>query len=196
MLSESLLTDVDRVQLRVRWREPHRAYHDERHLAECLRLLEEFRALAADAPAVETALWLHDAIYDPARDDNEAQSAALARRMLQAAGVGADRIAQVEALILATRHLRTPRDADAQLVCDIDLAILGADDARFDEYERDIRREYAFVPEAAFRAARAAVLERFLQRSAIYTTPALHERLEVRARANLARSLRALRSGG
>ncbi len=192
----SLLTEKDRVQLGLRWREPHRAYHDERHLAECLRLFDEHRGLATDADAVEAALWLHDAIYDPARDDNEAESAALARRMLQSASVDDARIARIEALILETRHLAAPHDTDARLVCDIDLAILGADDARFDEYERDIRREYAFVPDAAFRAARAAVLERFLERSAIYTTPALHARFEERARSNLARSLHALRSGG
>lgn len=196
VLTMPILSERDRVQLRDRWREPHRVYHDERHLAECLRLFDEYRGFAVDAEAVEAALWLHDAIYDPARDDNEVESAALARRLLLADSVGGARIAQVEALILATRHVATPRDADAQLVCDIDLAILGADDARFDEYERDVRREYGFVPEAAFRAARAAVLERFLDRSAIYTTPALHERFEVRARTNLGRSLRALRAGG
>ena len=39
--------------------------------------------------------------------------------------------------------------ADEQLLVDIDLAILGADTARFAEYQTQIRREYAHVPATA-----------------------------------------------
>ena len=57
-----------------------------------------------------------------------------------------------------------------------------------------MRYEYAFVPEDAFRAGRAAILERFLESPALYPDPAFRERLEAPARANLRREIAGLRS--
>lgn len=189
----TLLAIEDCVALERRWREPHRHYHGMRHLEECLALFAEVRALARDADVVEAALWLHDAVYDAHRDDNEVQSAALARTILEARGVAADRIAHVEAIILATRHAGPSADPDAQLACDIDLAILGADAARFDEYEHGVRAEYAWVPIPIFRVNRAEILMRFLASPRIYQTEWFHTRLEAAARQNLSRSIEALR---
>jgi predicted metal-dependent HD superfamily phosphohydrolase len=46
-------------------------------------------------------------------------------------------------LILATRHESVPVDADAALLADIDLAVLGQHAPAFDEYEAGVRSEYA-----------------------------------------------------
>jgi predicted metal-dependent HD superfamily phosphohydrolase len=189
----TLLTEEDRVALEARWREPHRHYHGIRHLDECLARFAEVRALARDAEVVEAALWFHDAIYEARRDDNEARSAALARTMLEARGVDPQRIAQVELCVLATRHAGPSADPDAQLVCDIDLAVLGADAKRFAEYEREVRAEYAWVPMPIFRVKRAEILMRFLASPRIYQTEWFHSRLDDVARENLSRSLEALR---
>jgi predicted metal-dependent HD superfamily phosphohydrolase len=88
---------------------------------------------------------------------------------------------------MATRHDAVPVDADAQLLVDIDLSILGAERERFDEYERQIRAEYAFVPALIFNAKRRQILRSFLDRPRIYSTPAFSV-LEATARANLARA--------
>jgi predicted metal-dependent HD superfamily phosphohydrolase len=48
------------------------------------------------------------------------------------------------------------------------------------------------VQPIAFRLGRWRVLRRLLERDRIYQTPALHEELEVRARANLERRMREL----
>ena len=61
-------------------------------------------------------------------------------------------------------------------------------------YEREVRQEYAFVSDAAFRAGRAAILETMLTRAQIYTTPWFQNRYERRARHNLARSIATLRA--
>jgi predicted metal-dependent HD superfamily phosphohydrolase len=74
-------------------------------------------------------------------------------------------------------------------VVDADLSILGTDDATFDQYERDVREEYAMFDDATYRAGRRRVLEAFLGRSSIFSTPRARELWEARARANLARSL-------
>ena len=180
--------------LRESYTEPQRAYHNLTHIAECLAQLD-YLAGVINPPehgTLEMALWFHDAVYDTHRHDNEEASAALAEMHLTQAGVPRDHITQITRLILATKHSPTPPAGDAAWIVDIDLAILGADPARFDEYENQIRQEYHWVPEPDFRKGRAAVLRMFLERDAIYMTPTFHTRYEKAARENLQRSLDAL----
>jgi len=184
--------DALHAALLARYAEPQRAYHTQQHLAECLALCGEFRALAERPAEVEVALWFHDAVYDVHRHDNEAVSAGWARTALLDAGAAADVAGRVEALLLATRHSVAPATADEQLLVDIDLAILGAASARFAEYEEQIRVEYGFVPLAVFNEKRGAMLAGFLARPALYGTAALHSRFEAAARANLRQAIASL----
>lgn len=174
--------------LAARYEEPHRAYHNLRHITECLELLDT----VPTAPAVEIALWFHDAVYDPQARDNEERSAELAATCLKNAGAPADFIPHVEALILTTKR-HTPEDReDFALISDIDLSILGRAPSRFDEYEQDIRREYAWVSDEDFAKGRGGFLESVLARPAIFLTDHFHDLLERPARANITRSLEAL----
>ncbi len=167
--------------------EPQRHYHSLQHLGECLAAFERVMDQARDGAAVAMALWFHDAVYALRASDNEARSAELAVRTLSAAGVDAARVQAIDDLVMATRHDAVPVDADAQLLVDIDLSILGAERERFDEYERQIRAEYAFVPALIFNPKRRQILRGFLDRPRIYSTPAFAA-LEPVARANLARA--------
>jgi len=174
-----------------RYSEPHRAYHTLQHIGECFAQFD--RVHDAHAPGeVGLALWFHDAIYDTHASDNEARSAEWARAVLDEAGAPATTIEAVERLILATQHDVTPQDHDAQIVVDIDLSILGADADRFQEYEVQVRREYAWVDDDAFRHGRTKVLRSFLERPFIYSTADFRARFEARARSNLAGSIAAL----
>ena len=172
---------------------PGRRYHTVRHIEECLREFDRVRALAAQPVEVEMALWFHDAVYDPRAQDNEERSAGLMRESLLARGAAAGIVNSIQRLILATtRHVPSAGDSDEALVIDIDLAVLGQPEARFDEYERQIRAEYARVPVAEFHVRRAEILRRFLDRPHIFATPSFRVRYEESARRNLRRSLRAL----
>jgi predicted metal-dependent HD superfamily phosphohydrolase len=175
-----------------RYAEPHRHYHTLQHLSECFDRWPELRAHAVNAAEVEVALWFHDAIYDTSRSDNEALSAVLARDTALALGARGDSARRIHELVMFTRHAIEPVGPDAQALVDTDLSILGAVPARFDEYERQVRLEYGWVPEAAFRERRAAILRQFLDRPHIFSTELFRERYEPRARANIARSLGAL----
>jgi predicted metal-dependent HD superfamily phosphohydrolase len=172
--------------------EPHRAYHDAMHLADCLQQLDCVRDQAIAPMQLEMALWYHDAIYDPRASDNEARSAAMARRDLQAGRVLPARIEVIDELIMATKHDSAAETLDAALLVDIDLSILGRSREEFEHYDRAIRAEYAWVPEDQYRAGRSAVLERFLTRPAIYATAWFRARYEVAARRNLALALEQL----
>ncbi len=179
---------------------PERGYHGWSHPEALLRLLPEVRSRLTDPVAVECAIILHDAIYDPGRSDNEARSAALARRLLGGV-VAAKTLRRAIRLIAATgRHVvpdSTPPDeaADMRIFLDLDLSILGASAEDFDRYEAGVRHEYRHIPDADFRRGRAAVLERFLERDRLYLSEWGRERFETAARANLQRSLEALRPG-
>jgi len=175
-----------------RYSEPHRRYHTARHLEECFEVLDAVRGEAQRPAEVELALWFHDAVYDTRRHDNERRSAEWARSVADGAGLDAAVGERGAALILATRHDATPAGADAGVLVDVDLSILGAEAQRFDEYERDVRAEYDWVPEAVFRRERRKILEQILGRERIYSTQRMRESHEARARANLKRSLAAL----
>lgn len=171
------------------YRAAGRAYHNLLHLSACLRHFDTV-AHQLRAPAeIELALWCHDVIYDPRRQDNEAASAAWASDLLTAACTTPALITRINDLILLTRHQQKPIDGDAALLLDIDLTILGAPQARFDEYERQIRQEYHWVPWPTYCTRRSAVLQAFLERPTIYHTTIFQEQFESTARANLARSL-------
>jgi predicted metal-dependent HD superfamily phosphohydrolase len=101
----------------------------------------------------------------------------------------------LHALVMATCHAALPQGADAEVLVDIDLAILGAAAERFDEYEQQIRREYAWVEPALYRQVRSRVLADFLSRPRLYSTARLRQRFEQAARANLRRSIERLESG-
>ena len=181
--------------LRTRYAEPHRAYHTFDHIEHCLDELDRGGHQADDVCAVELALWYHDAIYDPRARNNEEQSAFFALKAARNTSRPAHFWDHVRCLILATRHDSVPSDKNTQVVVDIDLAILGQPEPRFDEYERGIRKEYAWVSEVDFVRARGAILQSFLDRPAIYTTPYFQDRYERQARLNVARSLERLRHG-
>ena len=183
--------DALRLELQRRYGEPQRHYHTMQHLGECLAWFDQEQALAERPGEVALALWFHDAIYDVHAHDNEARSADWARQALQAAGASDASADRVHALVMATRHDAVPEGRDAELLIDIDLSILGAERARFDEYERQVHAEYGFVPEEIRLPRRRAILQRFLDRPAIYATPRLHALLEARARENLQRSIAA-----
>jgi predicted metal-dependent HD superfamily phosphohydrolase len=171
----------------------HRHYHTTRHIAHCLTELDLARHLALEACEVEIALWFHDAVYDTHRADNEERSAEWAERCLSGLGLDPTRVTRIREHILATRHSAAAGTEDSQLVVDVDLAILGADADRYQEFETTVRQEYRWVPGPVFRNRRAEILQSFLDRPSIYQTAFFRERHETAARANLTAAIRTLR---
>ena len=168
------------------YEEAHRAYHTFEHIAHCLSHFDRVRRECRDPVAVEFAIWLHDIIYNPKATDNEEASAAFASGILKSPV----EVETVKDLILATAHggISPDAESDAAILCDIDLSILGAKANAYDRYAAQIREEYAFVPEDAYRAGRGGILQTFLGRPRIYVTGHFRD-LEESARANLRREL-------
>lgn len=188
--------------LLARWTEPHRRYHDKRHLERVLGTLRQLSAeegsRTSSGPVdlndlAALAAWYHDAVYQPTRSDNEERSAALARRQLAQLDVSAAIVGEVTRLVLLTKsHDPAQHDRAGALLCDADLAILATPADVYDAYSAAIRAEYSHVPERDYRAGRAAVLTRLAARSHLFHTGYGRAAREQAARANIARELQGL----
>ena len=184
--------------LRVRYAEPHRAYHTQAHIDTMLAGLAELGPAVADPAAAELAIWYHDAIYDPAASDNEARSAALLRADMT--GLAAPvllEFAETLVKLTATHDLPDglPSDlaADAALFLDLDMAVLGSSPAEYDAYERGIAVEYEPVyGRQRFAAGRAAFLSGMLDRPQLFLSRQCQDRFDDAARGNMRRALQSL----
>ena len=180
-----------------RYAERHRRYHDLAHLDDVLRHVDELAAHARDAPAVRLAAWFHDAVYDPRATDNEERSARLAETSLSALRVEDRVVAEVARLVRVTAaHAPQPGDADAEVLCDADLAILASGAERYERYVEAIRAEFSHLADPDFARGRAAVLRALLARDPLFATPTGHSDWEDAARANVTAEIIRLDAAG
>ena len=186
-------------ELMTAWSEPHRHSHDQRHLRECLALWTRWRGHSVRAGEVAIALWLHDAVYDPlapVSGGNELNSAAWAARSLVHAGADSGTAQRVHDLVMSTAQAtqHDPPTAlgsslDARLRVEIDLSILGSPAERFERFDQDVHKEYAWLPGLRYQAARAQALQSILDRPQLHHGEHAVALLEAQARINLAAAL-------
>ncbi len=175
---------------------PTRHYHSSAHVTAVLGhvavLAPAVGLSGRDRAVVELAACAHDVVYEGRAGEDERASAAWAAERLETAGLMRADIDRVAELVERTATHRSDGDPPAAVLCDADLAVLGADPDRYDAYVRAVRADYADVPDEGWRAGRAAVLRSLVQREPLYATPAGREAWEQRARRNLAAELASL----
>lgn len=187
---DSTLADALWSEITTRYSEPQRHYHTLEHLQFLVRELEPVKAHIQDWDTLLFTLYYHDIVYEIGPPDNEARSADLAAARMKAAGVPTTMIERCKQQILATRHHTLSEDPDTNYFTDADLAILGQDDAAYQKYSLQIRREYAVYPDALYNPGRKQILDHFLQMDRIFKTDYFFERYEQPARLNLIADLR------
>lgn len=181
--------------------EPIRFYHTLVHLEEMLGYLECMNDLSQtkqDEQVLILTIFFHDAIYDATSATNEEDSAKLFEEFWnECSGQENDNEAKTRVIryILATKqHTATEDDACAQLLLDIDMAVLGKQKEAYWKYAGLIRNEYDFVEHDVFCEKRAEVLKGFLEHD-IFGTPAMKNALEEQARENLKAEIESLEKG-
>ncbi|QIK64356.1 DUF4031 domain-containing protein [Leucobacter viscericola] len=178
-----------------RWNEPHRKYHNERHLEDVLLALNQLSTRGENISEVTLlAAWYHDAVYAGNASD-ELDSAHLATEQLSSFGLGSALVSQVSEFIAATaptHAVQDPGDPLAHLL-DADLSIFAAHPSRYEEYALSVREEYSHVAPKDFAMGRSRILEGYLARPAIYRTEPAQHMWEERARQNLTREIEQLR---
>ena len=176
---------------------PDRHYHGLGHV----ELLWQRHLHYATAPLstppwhglIACAIAFHDAIYNAARRDNEARSAALWRAAGPALPEPA--IAWVEATILATAdHLgATPTPgldetawAARAWMLDLDLTPLGENPETFAANTAALRREFHHLSDTQWQQGRATFLTHFAATPVLFRTPTLAAAFDAATRRNLA----------
>ncbi|MFZ0529938.1 MAG: DUF4031 domain-containing protein [Propionicimonas sp.] len=182
-----LLPGVDSLgtELLERWQEPHRHYHDVRHLAGSLAALGELDRSGTRTAGL--ALWFHDAVHTGGAGADEEASAELAVSRLSRAGLASAEVDEVARLVLLTiGHTPAADDPVGAAVVDADLSVLGAAPGRYHVYARDVRLEYPGFTDQEFAAGRVRVLETLISRDVLFHTEHGRSRWLAPARANLA----------
>lgn len=177
-----------------RWEEAHRRYHTPSHLLAVLEALDQLLddSDTAHRRNILLAAWFHDAVYRGVPGEDEQASAALAHDRLRER-LPEHEVEEIGRLILLTRdHDPVPGDRAGELLCDADLAVLGASAPEYERYRTAVRLEYAHIPDEAFRQGRSRVLEQLLALEPLFRTTRAGERWAGTARQNLAAELRSL----
>jgi len=159
-----------------------RPYHSMRHISFCLSTMDQFRHQVEDPLLVEYVLWLHDAVYDSSRSDNELASAQLAKMWLSH---NPELAQQAYVMIMDTAHPSKPASADGRFVADVDLAVLALPRDVYALYAKNVRQEYRWVPDAEYKVGRGKVLNGFLNLPHIFHSPGFIDLWEGDARRNI-----------
>lgn len=120
---------------------PHRVYHSYRHI----NTMREQASTLPDGLVKKpfhfnAAILFHDAVCVPCSVINETESVGFATRFYRTQDVGV-----IEQLIMATRHtFPFPEYGDDRdVLCDLDLAIMGVSQVEFAQYRFEIGQEYS-----------------------------------------------------
>lgn len=186
-----------------RYNEPHRHYHNREHLDNCLIALvlnsSDCNLSDHDSKLARIALFYHDAVLDPEKATNEFESATLFRADARKFGLtshdgdwklSASDIENISHAIMCTRHIDseyTPGLEWQKVVCDCDLAILGAQPAVFKKYEKDVRKEYQAIPHKQYMKKRETLMKKMKNHAiwGVYWTRVFNMQFNAQAQLNL-----------
>lgn len=144
--------------------------------------------------AMSFAIYYHDIIYSVLRPNNEERSAALAKRRLQQLAVPLELQKKVVEMIEATKEHGFSSKSDVNYLLDFDLAVLGESESAYQEYTKNIRKEFSLFPNVVYKPARRKVLETFLSKGEIYHTDRFKKSRQLQAENNIKYEIRMLES--
>lgn len=193
--------------------EPHRKYHNFKHIEQLLILTRQFREHISHLELVTLSIWFHDLVYDSNSKNAGQNEDASALEFLSFAS-GSEKFfdqtaplpnwivnkEEVAVWIRETaRHTSTSFESqfekDFHLFLDFDLSILGSSRREYDDYASSIRAEYAHVPEEVYCKTRANFLKGLLMHAEnIFKTEVMKKEFGKSAIDNLTREIARLES--
>lgn len=166
-----------------------RFYHTLAHLENLYNQLFAVKAEIEDWDTILFTLFYHDVVYNASKKDNEEKSAGLAKERLSSIGYPKDKIEKCVLEILATKQHSKNKSNDTNLFTDADLSVLGMDWEVYEEYYKNVRKEYSIYPDFLYNPGRKKVLNHFLSMEEIFKTKVFSSKYEASARVNLAKEL-------
>ncbi len=133
------------------------------------------------------SIYYHDIIYSTKNSDNEHRSAMLFKKRMEYTDFqDADKcIAQIE----QTKEHELSDDNDVNILLDLDLSILGKTRIEYQDYCKNIRKEYSIYTDSEYKSGRKKVLTSLLDQPSIYKTDYFCTKYEANARTNLSQEL-------
>jgi len=169
---------------------PKRKYHNITHVS---YMLQGFKNACSKIPyneTIEIAIWFHDAIYDPLKEDNEEQSAELAYNQCILNNIEEKIANNIKQLIMATKHgLIKPKNTEEKIIADLDLAVLGLDFQTFKKYGKAIKEEFTIINEKEYNKIQLKMLNDFLKQKELFHTEYFKNKYEKQARQNLKQAI-------
>lgn len=168
-----------------------RHYHTLSHISNMLQQSEMNQEWLEDFDVVNFAIWYHDIVYNPIKNNNELKSAELANERLQSFTLDEHRLRTIEKLINSTKthEILISSNQDNSYFLDFDLSILGTEWETYEHYTKNVRKEYSMYPDFLYNSGRKKVLLNFLNRDHLYFTEKFRNELEAQARENLQKEI-------
>ena len=171
-----------------RYNSSNRHHHNLDHINLMLTEVKRFKNKINDYDSVCLAIWFHDIIYDPQREDNEERSAKCTKEFLVKVNYEKSRIHKVQEFIFRTKDhtiQKGTEDYDIKVFLDLDLLILGMKREEFVKYAKSIRKEYNFISDDIYNKERKKILNLYLNSQFIFKTKKFRNLFEKQARKNI-----------
>ncbi len=171
--------------------EPQRKYHTWTHITTVLTLAQQFKQSIQDPISFEAAIWFHDAVYVPYRQDNEKNSAYLADCVLRSSRLQDEQIRNCIEIIISTEYtqMRKTDKGDSALFHDLDFAIFAFPLEQVLAYDNNIHDEFLYdkqTTETEFSTQRGIFLKKLLNKQAVFKAVESKKAWEQLARDNIA----------
>ena len=146
--------------LQHKWNEPHRKYHNEKHLEYVLNNIRNDFAFSASSEMEKTAVVLaaffHDAVYDPIKKDNEDESIKFFKRIYRGNTTLGKYVAD---MIECTKHRKVPLLRRNKILWNADNHGFKDSFLKFKHVEMLIREEFSMVPIEEYKEKRIEFLK-------------------------------------
>lgn len=184
LLAEKLWSEIEKA-----YTGKKRYYHNLSHIEALYQLLLNNRSSIHNWDVVLFSLFYHDIVYNVLKKNNEQKSADIAVKRLNEIGFPGGHIELCFSQIIATSKHLLSDDKDTNIFTDADLSVLGKETAVYDEYCKQIRKEYSIFPDFVYIPGRKKVINHFLQMERIFKTDIFFNQYEQQAKENLYREL-------
>jgi len=180
------------LEIKKQYETVERHYHNLTHLKNILEELNEIRTEINDWETILFSVFYHDIIYDARAQDNEEQSAQLAKERLTILQLPKSKTDLIVNQIIATKQHQKSTNSDTNYFLDADLSILGKDWEQYKSYYQNIRKEYAIYSDDVYSQGRKKALTHFLTFETIFNTTHFKLKYENQARLNIENELNSL----
>lgn len=191
--SNNLLINELWNEIEQHYAETTRHYHNLTHIAAVYSKLSAIKDLLVNWDMVQFSIFYHDIFYNTHKNDNELNSALLAKNNLQKLTIDVSKIDAMFNQIIATKSHQNTNDSDTNYFTDADLSILGESWDNYRVYSEQIKAEYIQYANEVYIPGRIKVLNHFLEMERIFKTTHFYNLYEIKAKQNLENEIKLLK---